>query len=150
MTIKENILNRKFIAVNSFQDIDAKLNSEKQKDPIYIHYLFTMSPNFPQYFILAYIPKPNYIIKEYIKIKPKGLFFHNLYFYDLNEIAKYFKTNYSNDDYRSYVKKTKPPTEEGLGNLSNNNYTSIKNNEFESIKNISNINIDVNKLYFLE
>lgn len=133
MTIKENILNRKFVSLPSLKDIDNKLVSEKQKDPIYIHYLFTLNSSCPQYFILAYIPKPNSVVKEYIKIKPRGLFFHNLYFFDLNEVAKYFKTNYSKEDYRMYVKKTKAPVSESINNFSStNNYLSAKNNDINS------------------
>lgn len=107
--VKENSSNRKFFTFNSIEELDLKLKADKQTDPVYVHYCYTLLPEYPQYFIFAYIPKPGQIVKEFIKIKPKGLFFHDDYFLDLNEISSFFKNNYSSEKYRSFVKKTKPP-----------------------------------------
>jgi transcription elongation factor SPT6 len=126
--VKENIENRKFIYFQSIDEMEIKLKLDKANDPVYIHYIFTLSPEYPQYFIMAYIPKQNQIIKEFIKIKPRGLFFHDEYFFDLNELSSYFKANYTTDKYKGYVRKTKPPNAE-ISNLDLfNNSSSMKNN----------------------
>ena len=51
----------------------------------------------------------NHVIKEYIKVKNYGLFFHDHYFNTLKELIGWFKSNYRTDDYKRYVRKTKPP-----------------------------------------
>lgn len=134
---KESINNRKFFPSKSIEDLEEKLKSDKMKDPMIIHYLFTINSAFPQFIILAYIPKPNYVTKEYIKVKPNGLFFHNEYMFDLNEVAKYFKENFSKDSYKSYVRKIKPPNEESsydIQSVSNidASFSTIKNDYYNT------------------
>jgi len=110
--ILEATNNRKFFYYESIDEMETKLKDDKTKDPMLIHYVFTISPAYPQFIILAYIPKMNQVIKEFMKVKPQGFFFHNNYFLDLNDVAKYFKENYSKQDYRNYLKSVKPPGEE--------------------------------------
>jgi len=118
------ISNRKFFYYDSVDAVEMRLKEEKAKDPVLIHYIYTINPAYPQFIILAYIPKQNQIIKEFMKVKPRGFFFHNNYFTDLNDVARYFKENYSKDEYRSYVRKVKPPGEEIINEASTNNYGS--------------------------
>lgn len=141
--VLDSITNRKFIKFNSVEEMEDKLKQDKKNDSMIIHYIFTINPAYPQYIILAYIPKMNQVIKEFMKVKPRGLYFHNIYFNDLNEVTKYFKENYNLDPYRSYVRKIKPPGEE---QMTDNNFGSYANNfnninsGFNSIRNDINSN----------
>ena len=54
--------------------VENLLIQEKKARPSSIPYYFTIRPEFPQYFLLSYMPKEEPIV-EYIKVKPKGLFF---------------------------------------------------------------------------
>lgn len=119
--ITKAMANRKFLTFSSFEEMESKLKDDKQKDPTLVHYLFTVNEAFPQFIILSYVHRGSQIIKEFIKIKPKGLFFHNHYFHDLNDISKFFKENFSTEEYRNYVKNIKPPGEENMMNLMNMN-----------------------------
>eukprot|EP00340_Litonotus_pictus_P000881 CAMPEP_0170526458 /NCGR_PEP_ID=MMETSP0209-20121228/11860_1 /TAXON_ID=665100 ORGANISM="Litonotus pictus, Strain P1" /NCGR_SAMPLE_ID=MMETSP0209 /ASSEMBLY_ACC=CAM_ASM_000301 /LENGTH=1549 /DNA_ID=CAMNT_0010816271 /DNA_START=14 /DNA_END=4660 /DNA_ORIENTATION=- len=118
--VQEATMNRKFSFFETVEAMEKKLREDKNKDPILIHYLFTINPAYPQYILIAYIPKINQVIKEFMKVKARGLYFHNNYYNDLNDVAKYFKDNYSKEDYRSYVRRIKPPGEEQILDSSNN------------------------------
>jgi transcription elongation factor SPT6 len=133
--VLDAISNRKFVKFESFDLLESKLKQDKLKDPMIIHYVFTISKSYPQFIILAYTPKPSQVIKEFMKVKPRGLFFHDNYFNDLNDVAKYFKDNYSKEDYKNYVRKVKIPGEDNFETA--NNFTSQYNN---SVSNINNIN----------
>jgi hypothetical protein len=51
---------------------------EKEMDAARIPYRFTISEKYPQYVIMGYIPKKdNIVVREFIKIKPRGYFFHH-------------------------------------------------------------------------
>lgn len=45
------------------------------------------------------MPKKDEIIKEYIKVKPNGLFFHNYYFTSLQMLVSWFKENFKTPEY---------------------------------------------------
>ena len=89
--------------------IELKLKQEKEKDSKTIPYLFGFSTDAPQYIILFYISKGMEITKEYIKIKPKGLLFHDLTFPNLGNLIIWFKAHFKKPEYQKYVKHLKPP-----------------------------------------
>ena len=60
--------------------MEEELLEDKERDPKHIPYYFACFENAPQYIVLGYMPKKEQSIKEYIKVKPQGLFFHNHYF----------------------------------------------------------------------
>ena len=101
--------NRKFMAFDSVEEMEKKLKDDKIRDKNFIQYNFTIIPEYPQYIIIGYCAKVGQFIKEYIKIKPIGLFFHNEFFENLDELSNWFKKNYGTDSYRDYVKRIKPP-----------------------------------------
>ena len=107
--VKDVINSRKFYDCDTKNDIINKLRQDKQNDPSIIHYLFAILPEFPQYIILAYIPKVE-LIFEYIKVKPIGFIFHGKTFRDIDEVTSYFKTNFFSAEYSDYVRKTPPPS----------------------------------------
>lgn len=87
--------------------------------------------DFPGYIVLGYVPKVNPIY-EYIKIKPKGLYFHEQSFSSLDEITNYFKKEYSSEKYREMVRKSVAPTVQ----------------YHRSLESHSNINLDESKNYY--
>ena len=57
-------------------DLKQALEQEKLEDSARIPYRFTISDKYPQYVIMAYIPKKD-VVREFIKVKPRGYFFHH-------------------------------------------------------------------------
>jgi len=53
------------------EDLEESLKKEKEDAPSRIPYRFIISDKYPQYIILGYVPKDK-MVKEYIKVKPKG------------------------------------------------------------------------------
>ena len=78
---KEAISNPKF--KDSDQNILSLLKQEKKQKSSMIPYYFTILDQYPQFLVLYYLPKER-IITEYIKVKPRGLFFHEAYHTSLN------------------------------------------------------------------
>ena len=130
--IKESIKNRKFVHCDTKTDFENMLKDEKKKQPSIINYNFTILKDFPGYIVLGYVPKVNPIY-EYIKVKPKGLYFHEKTFSSLDEITNYFKKEYSTDKYREMVRKSIIPTVQYHRSLESHN-----NNLDESGKNYYN------------
>jgi hypothetical protein len=52
------------------------LDKEKAEENAKIPYKFTVVETYPQYVVLGYIPR-NAMIKELIKVKARGYFFHH-------------------------------------------------------------------------
>ena len=118
--IKESIKSRKFVHCETKNDFDNLLKEEKKKNQNIINYNFTILKDFPGYIVLGYVPKvnPHY---EYIKIKPKGLHFHDQYFSSLEDITNFFKKEYSTQKYRDYINKAGIPTVQYHRNIESNN-----------------------------
>lgn len=70
----------KFHKCGKLDEIDDILKKEKGEDATKIPYRFSIFDDYPQYLVLAYIPKKD-TVKEYIKVKPRGFFFHQQYQY---------------------------------------------------------------------
>jgi len=129
--IKESIKNRKFIHSDTKTDFENSLKEEKKRNTNIINYNYTILKDFPGYIVLGYVPKVNPIY-EYIKIKPKGLYFHEQSFSSLDEITNYFKKEYSSEKYREMVRKSVAPTVQ----------------YHRSLESHSNINLDESKNYY--
>ena len=109
--IKESIKSKEFVHCETKSDFDYVLNEEKKKHYNIINYNFSILKEYPGYLVLGYISNanPHY---EYIKIKPKGLYFHDKYFTSLDGedgIVKFFKKEYSTKEYRKYISKEETP-----------------------------------------
>lgn len=76
-------------------------------------YGFCVTEKAPQFIVLIYYPREK-AEKEFIKVKPEGLSFHGVIFSILKDVITYFKQNFRTVEYKSYMKKTKPPF---VGNL---------------------------------
>ena len=122
--IKESIKNRKFIHCDTKTDFENTLKEDKKKNTNIINYNYTILKDFPGYIVLGYVPKVNPIY-EYIKIKPKGLYFHEQSFSSLDEITNYFKKEYSSEKYREMVRKSVAPTVQYHRSLESHNNISL-------------------------
>ena len=118
--IKDSIKNRKFIHCDTKTDYENMLKEDKKKNSNIINYNYTILKDYPGYIVLGYVPKVNPIY-EYIKIKPKGLYFHEKLFSSLDEITNYFKKEYSTEKYREMVRKSVVPTVQYHRSLETNN-----------------------------
>ena len=141
---------RKFLNMDNIFDFEKKLKDDKEKNKEIINYNFTIVKNFPGYLLLGYVPKTNVII-EYIKIKPKGYYFHQTFFKDLDEVINFFKTNFGSDSYIDFVRKYHEPVieynknetkneenknfEEEQGNYKGNYYKNRHNNKDKYLNN---------------
>ena len=125
--IKEAINNRKFIKCSSQNDFEKKLKEEKQQNPKIINYNYTILKDYPGYIVLGYVPKLNPIL-EYVKVKPRGLFFHDNFYNSLDDITNFFKNEYGNEKYRDFVRKTAPPNIQYHRSIESNNNNSYNNN----------------------
>lgn len=78
--------------------VEGAIKQEKRSKPSSIPYYMTIIPHFPQYVLLVYMPKDK-IIREYIKIKPKGMFFHEAYHPNVNYLIAWFKRHFAERTY---------------------------------------------------
>ena len=58
------------------EELQKELEKEKAEESAKIAYKFTVLETYPQYVVLGYIPR-NTMIKELIKVKARGYFFHH-------------------------------------------------------------------------
>jgi transcription elongation factor SPT6 len=78
--------------------VEGALKQEKRSKPSAIPYYLTIIPHYPQYVLLVYMPKEK-ILREYIKVKPKGLFFHEAYHPNINYLIAWFKRHFAERTY---------------------------------------------------
>ena len=97
--------------------IENKLIEEKRLRPSSIPYYFTVRPEYPQYLILYYLPKEEITI-EYIKVKPRGLFFHEAYHPNINFLISWFKRHYVDKTYKSQLSRSHAPIMDTTNHLS--------------------------------
>ena len=122
--IKESINSRKFVHCETKNDFDNTLKEDKRKNENIVNYNYTILKDYPGYIVLGYVPKanPHY---EYIKIKPKGLYFHDQYFPSLDDITNFFKKEYSTSKYREFINKSGVPMVQYHQRIETNNNSSI-------------------------
>lgn len=132
--VKESIAHPKFkdITSGSIKFLENLLLQEKKAKPSNIPYYFAVSPQYPQFFILAYLPKEE-IIKEFIKVKPKGLFFHEAYHVNMNYLVSWFKRHYTDRVYKNQLARSKPPM------IDTTNFLAIPGKAAEAIKQIQQV-----------
>ena len=118
--IKESIKYRKFVYCETKNDFDNILKEDKKKNTNIINYNFTILKDYPGYIVLGYVPKanPHY---EYIKVKPKGLYFHEQFFSSLDDITNFFKKEYSTPKYRDFINKAGTPMVQYHRNIESSN-----------------------------
>ena len=71
----------------------------------HIYYHFAASEKFPQYFLLIYMYKEKKPIRELIKVRNTGLFFHDQQFTGIRELVAWYKEHLRDRDYQRYVRQ---------------------------------------------
>ena len=107
---KEAITHHKFkdITGHGIDHLEVMLRAEKKAAPSSIPYYFTITQHYPQFLVLCYLPRER-IIKEFIKVKPKGLFFHESYHPNINFLISWFKRHYADNTYQGQLSRSKAP-----------------------------------------
>ena len=105
--IKESSNHIKFKTF-AISQLQTNILNEKRNMSGSVPYYFTVTSKFPQYILLEYVPD-NELITEYIKVKPKGLFFHEAYFRSLNELTSWFKQHHNDRNYKSQLSRAQAP-----------------------------------------
>ena len=107
---KETIVHSKFkdSLTGGISFIHSLLRQEKSAMPTTIPYFLTIVPSYPQFILLLYLPKER-IIEEFIKVKPRGLFFHEAYHPSITFLLSWFKRHQSDKVYQSQLSRSKPP-----------------------------------------
>jgi len=73
--VREVANHQKFTDAETWDELSNVVMIEKKEDPQKIPYRFSILPAYPQHVVLAYVPKEK-VIKEFIRVKPRGFFFH--------------------------------------------------------------------------
>ena len=107
---KEAITHHKFkdITGHGIDYLEVMLKAEKKAAPSSIPYYFTITQHYPQFLVLCYLPRER-IVKEFIKVKPKGLFFHESYHPNINFLISWFKRHYGDATYQGQLSRSKAP-----------------------------------------
>lgn len=90
------------------EDLKYQVEVEKKDNERVIPYKFAILENYPQHIVLVYIPRQN-AVREFIKVKPSGYWFHKKSFTSVHALVNYFKQNFKDTEYRKYVKQVKSP-----------------------------------------
>ena len=75
--VREVTSHTKFLDAESFEELEERVKEEKKEQPSRIPYRFSILPMYPQHVVLAYVPREK-VVKEFIKVRPKGFYFHDL------------------------------------------------------------------------
>lgn len=65
-------------------------------------------PEYPQHVVLMYQPKDK-VVKEYIRVKPRGFYFHDKLHQTFIATINWFKENQRTRDYQRHLKRAKSP-----------------------------------------
>jgi hypothetical protein len=108
MLVEQAFKHSKFLFADTPAKFEEMLMQEKTSEPNRIPYRLTILPDYPQYIMLGYIPK-QLLKREFIKVKPKGYWFHEQYHKNIQYLIDFFKKNFADRDYMSYQKRQKSP-----------------------------------------
>lgn len=107
-SLREVIMHAKFLRCKSMDEMKTQLENEKKQDASKIPYRVTILDDYPQHLILAYIPKTE-VVREFVKVKPRGYFFHQRYLCPFQMLINWFKKNFKNRDYQAVLKRATSP-----------------------------------------
>ena len=86
------------VICQNVEELKKSIEKEKEEENSKIPYRFTILDKYPQYVVLAYIPKKE-VVREFIKIKPRVYFFHHQYHYPFQNMINWFKQEFRSKDY---------------------------------------------------
>ncbi|CAD8061008.1 unnamed protein product [Paramecium sonneborni] len=118
----EAVVNNKKFYNFKMDQLEKKLREDKERDEEIIPYGFCVTDKAPQYIVLMYMKQKHKVEKEYIKVKPEGLSFHSVMQNNLKDLILWFKKNFRTQEYKDYVKRTKPPIPEANDRIKQLNY----------------------------
>ena len=107
-SLREVTQHPKFFKCKKEEEVKDELEKEKKEASSRIPYKFVILDEYPQYVILYYIPSKALKI-EFIKIKPRGYFFHGRYHYPFHDLINWFKSEFRSKESQSYVRRTAIP-----------------------------------------
>ncbi len=67
----------KYVANLSLEELEATVKELKTQDKLKIPYRFGSFQQCPQFLVLVYMYKQRSVEREFIKIRPDGLYFHD-------------------------------------------------------------------------
>ena len=88
------------------EQIEEKAKADMSRDSSHIHYFFGCHEDYPQFFILVYIYRDRKPIKELVKVRSMGLYFHEQQFQNLKDLVIWFKEHLKEKEYQRYCKST--------------------------------------------
>jgi len=102
--VREVIGHTKFSDADDFDDMEERLKEEKKEAPQRIPYRFAILPQYPQHIVLGYVPKEK-VNKEFIKVRPKGFYFHDQNLVPFQMLINWFKDNWKTHEYQRHFKR---------------------------------------------
>ncbi len=109
--VKDLDSHRKFVGNTRLESLTDYVAMDQKRNPNVISYSLGIVPEYPQYVVMAICPRAQKTITEFIKVKPKGLYFHDKYHSSLNALIEWFKQNFTTDEYQRYLRRrNRPPT----------------------------------------
>lgn len=93
-----------FKDVDSIEQIEERVKKEMQQNSNNIYYYFGCNEEYPQYFMLIYMYKDKKPIKELVKVRCTGLYFHDQQFQSIKDLIIWFKEHLKEREYQKYVK----------------------------------------------
>ena len=106
--VRDVVGHQKFSDAKTFEDLEARLKEEKKEEPTRIPYRFAILPVYPQHVVICYVPKEK-VLKEFIKVRPKGFYFHDTNHMPFQLLINWFKDNWRTTDYQKNFKKQRSP-----------------------------------------
>jgi len=84
--------------IDTYQDLSDLVANEKKANPATIPYRFGVLSAYPGHVVLVYVPKEK-VVKEFIRVKPMGFFFHDTYLTPFQALINWFKDNWRDRAY---------------------------------------------------
>ena len=88
--VQDVTANRKFLD-RTVEEIENTIKKDLTTDSSHIYYYFGVSEEFPQFFLLIYMYKDKKPIRELIRVKSSGLYFHEQQFSNIRDLIAWFK-----------------------------------------------------------
>jgi len=96
----EQVIKHKKFFHGSLEAAEQRLRELKDREKNTIHYLFGCFDYAPQFVVLMYTTLDDKLLKEYIKVKPLGLSFHDKYHTSLKDLISWFKDKFHTSEYK--------------------------------------------------
>lgn len=96
--VREVTQSPKWSDAEKWEDLEEQLKDEKNSDKGRIPYRFAILPQYQQHLVLAYVPREK-VIKEFIKVRPRGFYFHEQNLAPFINLVNWFKDQWQTKDY---------------------------------------------------